>query len=92
MKVIQHELNIDLASANSTLGSGRHGLIEINRGKQSYLTVTGHNWMRPINPGPVPMIPQNVNTATIRIVENEHKEMLNIYKEYITTNKTIRKS
>ena len=57
----------------SELGGGAHGVLGLTLSLAMYLQLTGHNFLRPVNPG---IIPQNVAGTAAQMAEivRQHKE------------------
>ena len=72
------------SSVASELGGGTHGLLGLTLSPATYLQLTGHNFIRPINPGTVPA---NVVGTAAQMAEmvRQHKEELRVYRQVENT-------
>ena len=72
------------SSVASELGGGAHGLLGITLSPATYLQLTGHNFIRPINPGTIPL---NVLGTAAQMAEmvRQHKEELRVYRQVENT-------
>ena len=72
------------SSVPSELGGGSHGLLGLTLSPATYLQLTGHNFVRPINPGTVPV---NVVGTAAQMAEivRQHKEELRVYRQVENT-------
>ena len=72
------------SSVASELGGGTHGLLGITLSPGTYNQLTGHNFVRPPNPGTVPV---NVAGTAAQMAEmvRQHKEELRVYRQVENT-------
>ena len=90
IKRVHIMLNANASSIFSPLGNGTSGLLALTISLPQYFAVTGANWMPPANPGMVPLIPINADGAAIKIISDNHRDMLSQWKTYTTTDKALR--
>jgi hypothetical protein len=75
-------LNANAASVHSELGGGLLGHLSLTVSPAVYTTLSAVIFTVPINPGPVPIIPNNATTAQIQALLRNHKENLRIWTLY----------
>ena len=72
------------SSVVSELGGGVHGYLGLTFPPAVYIQLTGHDFLRPANPG---AIPRNVAGTATQMVEmvRQHKEQLRVYRQIENT-------
>ena len=81
IKSVNDKLSANAASIHSTLSDGRHGLLGLVVPPNIYNTITNVPFVRPLNPGPRPIIPQNATARATLIAQERHAKALVIFKE-----------
>ena len=83
-------LNANAASVHSNLGDGRNGLLALTVTQQVYMSITGVPFIYPMNPGPIPTIPDVAAASTISTINSTHKEAQRIWNEICDTEKALK--
>ena len=82
-------IKANAASIPSEFGGGRHGLLCLVLSPTVYQHVTGHAFVRPVNPGTTPTIPPRATGEATRRLEREHKERLQTFREMSRTDQAL---
>ena len=81
IKSINDKLSANAASIHSTLSDGRHGLLGLVIPPNIYSTITNVAFIRPLNPGPRPILPQNATARATLQARERYEKALTIFKE-----------
>jgi hypothetical protein len=82
-------LNANPASVTSDHGNGTLRLLALTLTPAVYNTLSDTPFEVLINPGPNPAIPANATGAQIKANNRAHKENLQIWREYLATDKAL---
>jgi hypothetical protein len=85
---INLKLNANAASVHSNLGA--HGLLALTIDPAVYNTISPDPFLPPANPGANPILPDNATVAFIAELIRQHAASLRIWKEYLSTDKTLK--
>jgi hypothetical protein len=86
---INLKLNANAASVHSNLGDGTHGLLALTIDPAVYNTISPDPFLPPVNPGANPILPDGATAAFISKLTQQHAASLRIWKEYLSTDKTL---
>jgi hypothetical protein len=78
------KLNAKAASTFSGLGDGAHGLLALTVSDTVYSTLSAIPFIRPVNPGSQPVIPNNSTGNQTAAIKRNHTKAHQIWKEYLT--------
>jgi hypothetical protein len=78
------------ASLSTTSGGGAHGHIGIIMTQALYATLTATPYNAPPDPGTVPQIPGNANTAAREAIRIAHKEARRIYDNHVNMDDALK--
>ena len=81
IKSVNDKLSANAASIHSTLSDGRHGLLGLVVPPTIHSTITNVPFVRPLNPGPRPIIPQTATARATLMAQERHAKALAIFKE-----------
>jgi hypothetical protein len=87
---INLKLNANAASVHSNLGDGAHGLLALTIDPAIYNTISPDPFVPPANPSANPVLPDNSTVAFIAELTRQHAASLRIWKEYLSTDKTLK--
>jgi hypothetical protein len=87
---INLKLNANAASVHFNLGDGAHGLLALTIDPAVYNTISPDPFVPPANPGANPVLPDNSTVAFIAELNRQHAASLRIWKEYLSTDKTLK--
>jgi hypothetical protein len=87
---INLKLNANAASVHSNLGDGAQGLLALTIDPAVYNTISPDPFLPPVNTGANPILPDNSTVAFIAELTRQHAASLRIWKEYLSTNKTLK--
>jgi hypothetical protein len=83
-------LKSNAASISSNLGGGTHGLLGLMLPNDTYNTVTGHNFVRPPNPGPHAIIPPNATQAQIGAITRQFSQEFRAFQTMDRTDTALK--
>jgi hypothetical protein len=87
---INLKLNANAPSIHSNRGDGAHGLLALTINPAVYNTISPDPFLPPENPGAHPILSDNATVAFIAELTWQHTASLRIWKEYLSTNKTLK--
>jgi hypothetical protein len=87
---INLKLNANAASVHSNLGNGAHRLLALTIDPAVYNRISPDPFVPPANPGANPVLPNNSTVAFITELTWQHAASLRIWKEYMSTDKTLK--
>jgi hypothetical protein len=88
---ITHLLNTNTASVQTDLGGGgAHGHLVLTVSTAGLATLSPTPFLIPNNPGPTPIIPNDVNTQATNIITRAHPEDLRVWREYINVDAALK--
>ena len=90
IKKVHDKLRANAASVHSTLGGGNHGLLGLVMTSASYLTTTGTAFIRPANPGYLPVIPDPCTAAQTAEFVRQHTNLLRMFQETVNTDRALK--
>ena len=70
MHISYEFLSANSSSIEYSIRIWTHGLLDITQEPKNYLTLTGHVLMLPTNPGPAPVIPEEIRPVQVTVLEN----------------------
>jgi hypothetical protein len=87
---IKLKLNANATWVHSNLGDGAHGLLALTIDPAVYNTISPVPILPPVNPGANPILQDNSTAAFMAELTWQHAASLQIWKEYLSTNKTLK--
>ena len=90
IKEVNNKLSANAAAIHSTLFDGRHGLLGLTLPPSIYNTITNIPFVRPLNPGPRPIIPTNSTARATLQAQEQHTKALIIFKEVETVDQALK--
>ena len=87
---LHRKLNVNAASAQTTLGGGDNAYMDIMLEPTSYTTFTVNAFINTVDPFPIPTIPATVTTAQTGSIERQHNEQIRLFNKYNNVCKTIK--
>ena len=91
LRTLETELIQNASSIFTELGGGNHGYLGLLLEAAKHLEITGHDFSRHPNPGPIPTFPANPTQPQIAQINATHKEQLRLYREQQTLIKALKK-
>ena len=90
IQLINQKLNANASAIHSTLSDGRHGLLGLTLPPAVCNTITNVPFVRPINPGPRPIIPTNATARATLASQDRHAKALASFKEVEDVDQTLK--
>ena len=90
LKNLKNKLDNNAGSVPTNLGGGAHGYLALTTPGNTFFALTGAIFQPPIDPGPLPQIPQNATSAQIGHLERTHKEARRQFQEFIAVGNALR--
>ena len=90
LRTLETELIQNASSIFTELGGGGHGYLGLLLSSAKHLEITGHDFSRHPNPGPIPTFPANPTQPQIAQMNATHKDQLRLHREQQTLIKALK--
>jgi hypothetical protein len=84
------QLNANAASIQSHLGNGHLGLLYLTVSPAVYATLSNVPFVAPLNPGPVPIIPEGSTGPAGISIRTSFTESTTVFRQYDTADKALK--